>query len=125
MKIGYSPTTKLYGRRIPMTPPGESCWASSNIASEFRRSSFGALRVGGVCTFVLYRRTILASKSDPVPWFFATLLRDARLAMLGRVTVIGCGLIGGSIVKALRNKQATAHLSAIDGDEVIAAAGPL
>ncbi len=44
--------------------------------------------------------------------------------MLGRVTVIGCGLIGGSIVKALRAKKAASHLSAVDGDAVLGVARP-
>ena len=42
--------------------------------------------------------------------------------MLGRVTVIGCGLIGGSIVKSLRAKQAAQSIGAVDHEDVLAAA---
>jgi prephenate dehydrogenase len=44
--------------------------------------------------------------------------------MLGRVTVIGCGLIGGSVVKGLRAREAARSLSAVDCEEVIALARP-
>jgi prephenate dehydrogenase len=44
--------------------------------------------------------------------------------MLGRVTVVGCGLIGGSLVKCLREKKAAQRLSAIDREEVLALARP-
>jgi prephenate dehydrogenase/3-phosphoshikimate 1-carboxyvinyltransferase len=42
-----------------------------------------------------------------------------------QVTVIGCGLIGGSLLKALRAKGETARLSAVDRPDVLAAAGEL
>jgi len=42
--------------------------------------------------------------------------------MLGRVTVVGCGLIGGSIVKGLKARAQTKHVAAIDRPEVLAAA---
>jgi prephenate dehydrogenase len=42
--------------------------------------------------------------------------------MLGRVVVIGCGLIGGSIVKGLRTRGGATSLAAIDGPEVLDAA---
>src|SRR5689334_16299845 len=48
----------------------------------------------------------------------------ATLATLGRVTVIGCGLIGGSLVKALRAKGGAESVSAVDGAEVLKKAGP-
>jgi prephenate dehydrogenase len=43
-------------------------------------------------------------------------------AALRQVTVIGCGLIGGSLVKALRARGAVARLSAIDRPDVLRAA---
>jgi prephenate dehydrogenase len=42
--------------------------------------------------------------------------------MLGRVTVIGCGLIGGSLVKRLRDRHEAVRVSAIDRQEVLDAA---
>jgi prephenate dehydrogenase len=39
--------------------------------------------------------------------------------MLGQVTVIGCGLIGGSLVKALRARKAAARLCAVDASTVL------
>jgi prephenate dehydrogenase len=39
--------------------------------------------------------------------------------MLGQVTVIGCGLIGGSLVKALRARGAAARLCAVDASVVL------
>ena len=45
--------------------------------------------------------------------------------MLTRVTVIGCGLIGGSIVKRLRETQAAAHLSVIDAESVLSRSAAL
>jgi prephenate dehydrogenase len=45
-------------------------------------------------------------------------------AALRQVTVIGCGLIGGSLVKALRARRAAARLSAIDRPDVLRAARP-
>src|SRR5262249_10917199 len=48
----------------------------------------------------------------------------ANLANLGKVTVIGCGLIGGSLVKALRSRGAAAEICAVDTREVLAAAEP-
>jgi cyclohexadieny/prephenate dehydrogenase len=48
----------------------------------------------------------------------------ATLATLGRVTVIGCGLIGGSLVKALRARGGAESVSAVDGAEVLKKAGP-
>ncbi len=44
--------------------------------------------------------------------------------MLGRVTVVGCGLIGGSLVKCLRERKAALRLAAIDREEVLASARP-
>jgi prephenate dehydrogenase len=44
--------------------------------------------------------------------------------MLGRVTVIGCGLIGGSVVKRLWAREAARSLSAVDCEEVLALARP-
>jgi len=44
--------------------------------------------------------------------------------MLGRVTVVGCGLIGGSLVKSLRAKKAAQGIGAIDREEVLVAARP-
>jgi prephenate dehydrogenase len=44
---------------------------------------------------------------------------------LGRVVVMGCGLIGGSIVKRLRERGGAASLAAVDRAEVLAAAAPL
>ena len=46
-------------------------------------------------------------------------------ATLGNVTVIGCGLIGGSIVKALRARAAASRISAIDAAPVLGAARAL
>jgi prephenate dehydrogenase len=40
--------------------------------------------------------------------------------MFGRVTIIGCGLIGGSLVKALGAKRAAAAIAAIDRENVLA-----
>jgi prephenate dehydrogenase len=48
----------------------------------------------------------------------------AGSATLGQVTVIGCGLIGGSLVKALRARGAAHRLSAIDRPDVLRAARP-
>jgi len=42
--------------------------------------------------------------------------------MLGQVAVIGCGLIGGSLVKALRSRGNAARVGAVDREEVLAAA---
>jgi prephenate dehydrogenase len=42
--------------------------------------------------------------------------------MLGRVTVVGCGLIGGSIIKGLRARRQAEHLGAIDRTQVLEAA---
>jgi prephenate dehydrogenase len=39
--------------------------------------------------------------------------------MLGQVTVIGCGLIGGSLVKALRARRAASRLCAVDASAVL------
>jgi prephenate dehydrogenase len=39
--------------------------------------------------------------------------------MLGRVTVVGCGLIGGSLVKALRDRRAANAIGAIDHADVL------
>jgi prephenate dehydrogenase len=47
-----------------------------------------------------------------------------NLANLGKVTVIGCGLIGGSLVKALHAKGAAAEICAVDTPEVLKAAEP-
>jgi prephenate dehydrogenase len=44
--------------------------------------------------------------------------------MIGRVTVVGCGLIGGSLVKALRERRAAAAIGAIDREEVLLHARP-
>jgi prephenate dehydrogenase len=44
--------------------------------------------------------------------------------MLGRVTIVGCGLIGGSLVKALHGRKGALRLSAIDREEVLALARP-
>jgi prephenate dehydrogenase len=44
--------------------------------------------------------------------------------MLGRVIVVGCGLIGGSLVKCLRERKAAVRLAAVDREEVLAAARP-
>ena len=65
MKTGYSPTTKLYGRRMPPTPPGVRRWASSSIAIDLvsvelrgaldvswgssATPSCGECRLGGAC----------------------------------------------------------------------------
>jgi len=46
------------------------------------------------------------------------------VGMLGRVTIVGCGLIGGSLVKRLRQRAAATRISAIDREEVLAAARP-
>jgi len=46
------------------------------------------------------------------------------MAILGKVTVIGCGLIGGSLVKALRARGGAASVSAVDGAEVLKKADP-
>jgi prephenate dehydrogenase len=43
----------------------------------------------------------------------------ANLANLGKVTVIGCGLIGGSLVKALRARGAAAEIRAVDSPDVL------
>jgi len=48
----------------------------------------------------------------------------AGSATLRQVTVIGCGLIGGSLVKALRARGAAVRLSAIDRPDVLRAAHP-
>lgn len=42
--------------------------------------------------------------------------------MLGQVTVIGCGLIGGSLVKALRTKGAASRVCGVDAQGVLDAA---
>jgi prephenate dehydrogenase len=42
--------------------------------------------------------------------------------MLGHVTIVGCGLIGGSLVKRLRERTAAQRISAIDREEVLALA---
>jgi prephenate dehydrogenase len=42
--------------------------------------------------------------------------------MFGRVTVVGCGLIGGSIVKGLRARGQASSLCAVDRPDVLAAA---
>jgi prephenate dehydrogenase len=42
--------------------------------------------------------------------------------MLGRVTVVGCGLIGGSLVKRLHGRESITRLSVIDRAEVLASA---
>jgi prephenate dehydrogenase len=44
--------------------------------------------------------------------------------MLGRVAVVGCGLIGGSIVQGLRKKGRARHVSAVDHPEVLSVARP-
>jgi prephenate dehydrogenase len=44
--------------------------------------------------------------------------------MLGRVTIIGCGLIGGSLVKCLRERKAALRLAGVDREEVLAAVRP-
>src|SRR4051794_7896299 len=44
--------------------------------------------------------------------------------MLGRVTIVGCGLIGGSLVKSLRERNAALRLSAVDREEILASARP-
>ena len=44
--------------------------------------------------------------------------------MLGRVTVIGCGLIGGSLVKSLRAKSTAAAVHVVDREDVLASVGP-
>jgi prephenate dehydrogenase len=48
----------------------------------------------------------------------------ATLATLGRVTVIGCGLIGGSLVKALRARGGAERVSAVDVPDVLKKADP-
>jgi prephenate dehydrogenase len=45
--------------------------------------------------------------------------------MLGRVTIVGCGLIGGSIVKGLRARGAAKSVCAVDRADVLALAAPL
>ena len=44
--------------------------------------------------------------------------------MLGQVTVIGCGLIGGSIAKALAERKGAARVVAIDRADVVSAVRP-
>ena len=44
--------------------------------------------------------------------------------MLGRVTIVGCGLIGGSLVKRLRERKSATRISAVDTEEVLAKARP-
>jgi prephenate dehydrogenase len=44
--------------------------------------------------------------------------------MLRQVTVIGCGLIGGSLVKGLHTRGGARRVCAVDYAEVLAAAGP-
>lgn len=44
--------------------------------------------------------------------------------MLGRVTVVGCGLIGGSIVKALRDRRAASAIGGVDRADVLLHARP-
>jgi prephenate dehydrogenase len=44
--------------------------------------------------------------------------------MLGRVTIIGCGLIGGSLMKRLREKKSATRVSVVDSEAVLAAARP-
>ncbi|HKQ70237.1 MAG TPA: prephenate dehydrogenase/arogenate dehydrogenase family protein [Polyangiaceae bacterium] len=44
--------------------------------------------------------------------------------MLGHVTIVGCGLIGGSLVKALRARKGAQSLSVVDRDGVVSAAMP-
>jgi prephenate dehydrogenase len=44
--------------------------------------------------------------------------------MLGRVVVVGCGLIGGSVVRSLRQSGRASHLGAVDRGPVLAAAAP-
>lgn len=44
--------------------------------------------------------------------------------MIGRVAIVGCGLIGGSLVKALRERKAAGAISAVDREAVLADAGP-
>ncbi|MET0594107.1 MAG: prephenate dehydrogenase/arogenate dehydrogenase family protein [Polyangiaceae bacterium] len=44
--------------------------------------------------------------------------------MLGRVTIIGCGLIGGSLLKGLRARQVASRLAAVDRDDVVELARP-
>jgi prephenate dehydrogenase len=44
--------------------------------------------------------------------------------MLGRVTVVGCGLIGGSIVQSLRKGRRSSGLFAVDRQSVISVARP-
>src|SRR5262249_51232250 len=45
-----------------------------------------------------------------------------RASVLGQVTVIGCGLIGGSLVKGLRVKRGAARLAGVDRTDVLAGA---
>src|SRR5690242_8325777 len=45
--------------------------------------------------------------------------------MWDRITVVGCGLIGGSLVRALRARKPGLRIGAIDSEEVLAAARPL
>src|SRR5687767_11562165 len=42
--------------------------------------------------------------------------------MLGRVTVIGCGLIGGSLIKSLCAKKVANGVGTIDREDVLASA---
>jgi prephenate dehydrogenase len=48
----------------------------------------------------------------------------ANPATLGNVTVIGCGLIGGSLVKALHARGGADEISAVDTADVLARAEP-
>src|SRR5258705_9357003 len=54
----------------------------------------------------------------------ATMKTLATLATLGKVTVIGCGLIGGSLVKALRARGGAASVSGVDAVDVLKKAEP-
>jgi prephenate dehydrogenase len=49
---------------------------------------------------------------------------EANPATLGSVTVIGCGLIGGSLVKALHARGGATRISAVDAADVLAQAEP-
>src|SRR6185503_16680657 len=44
--------------------------------------------------------------------------------MLGQVTVIGCGLIGGSLVKGLRARAGARRICAVDNADVLKSAAP-
>ena len=44
--------------------------------------------------------------------------------MLGRVTVVGCGLIGGSIVQSLRKGRRSSGIFAVDRQQVLSVARP-